>query len=64
MGRAHRIGQRRPVTAYRLVARGTIEERIVEMHASKRALADGLLEGGEGANAVASVDELLALLQQ
>ena len=64
MGRAHRIGQRRPVTAYRLVARGTIEERIVEMHASKRALADGLLEGGDGANAVASVDELLALLQQ
>ena len=63
MGRAHRIGQRRPVTAYRLVAAGTIEDRIVDMHASKRALADGLLEGGERAGAVASVDELLALLR-
>ena len=64
MGRAHRIGQRRPVTAYRLVAAGTIEDRIVDMHASKRALADGLLEGGERAGAVASVDELLALLRE
>ena len=63
MGRAHRIGQRRPVTAYRLVAAGTIEDRIVDMHASKRALADGLLEGGDRAGAVASVDELLALLR-
>ena len=63
MGRAHRIGQRRPVTAYRLVAADTIEDRIVELHASKRALADGLLEGGDRAGAVASVDELLALLR-
>jgi SNF2 family DNA or RNA helicase len=30
--RAHRIGQTRPVTVYRLIASGTIEERIVQLH--------------------------------
>ena len=33
------------MTVYRLVTAGSIEERIVEMHRDKRALADGLLEG-------------------
>jgi len=46
-GRAHRIGQQRPVTVYRLVAEATIEEQIVALHAHKRDLADSLLEGGE-----------------
>jgi superfamily II DNA or RNA helicase len=45
--RAHRIGQSRPVTAYRLVAKGSIEEKILELQDKKRALADSLL-GGEG----------------
>lgn len=63
MGRAHRIGQQRPVTVYRLVARGTLEERIVELHHDKRALAEGVLgEGGEGA-AVPSTEELIALMR-
>ncbi len=43
--RAHRIGQHRPVTVYRLVARDTVEERIVALHQHKRNLADSLLEG-------------------
>ena len=43
--RAHRIGQLRPVTVYRLVARDTVEERIVALHRHKRSLADSLLEG-------------------
>jgi hypothetical protein len=38
--RAHRIGQQRPVTIYRLVAKDTIEERILKLHAKKRDLAD------------------------
>jgi len=46
-GRAHRIGQVRPVTVYRLVNAGTLEERIVELHQHKRALAEGVLEGAD-----------------
>ncbi|MFT5747620.1 MAG: superfamily II DNA or RNA helicase, partial [Saprospiraceae bacterium] len=45
--RAHRIGQKRPVTIYRLVAEDTIEEKIVKLHGEKRDLADSLLEGTE-----------------
>ena len=60
--RAHRIGQTRPVTIYRLVAKGTIEERIVELHRSKRELADKLLEGAD-APARLTTEELLGLLQ-
>ena len=41
--RAHRMGQTEPVTVYRLVCEGTVEEKIVALHAEKRALADGLL---------------------
>ncbi len=51
-GRAHRIGQLRPVTVYRLVSAGTLEERIVELHQHKRALADGVLEGTESHSAL------------
>jgi SNF2 family DNA or RNA helicase len=43
--RAHRIGQRRAVIAYRLVARDTIEDKVLELQAKKRALADALYEG-------------------
>ena len=61
--RAHRIGQTRPVTIYRLVAKGTIEEQIVALHHHKRDLAERLLEG---ADAPARLDaaELLNLLRQ
>lgn len=59
--RAHRIGQERPVTVYRLVTKDSIEERIIELHQQKRALADALLNSAEGATALSS-DELLALL--
>jgi SNF2 family DNA or RNA helicase len=43
--RAHRIGRTRPVFAYRLVARGTIEERILDLQRVKAALADAILGG-------------------
>ncbi|RTL41578.1 MAG: DEAD/DEAH box helicase [Burkholderiales bacterium] len=46
--RAHRIGQTQPVFVYQLVAEGSIEERMLELQASKRALADGLLGSDEG----------------
>ncbi len=46
--RTHRIGQTKPVFAYRLVARDTVEERILELQAHKRALADAIMNAGEG----------------
>jgi len=60
--RAHRIGQSRPVTVYRLVAANTIEEKIVALHHQKRDLADSLLEGTE-TSARVSADDLMALLR-
>ncbi len=62
MGRAHRIGQLRPVTVYRLVTRGTVEERIVDLHHEKRALADSILADGD-ASALPSTDDLVALIR-
>jgi superfamily II DNA or RNA helicase len=62
MGRAHRIGQQRPVTVYRLVTAGSIEERIVALHRDKRELAEGLLEGQEGTAPLAA-NELMELLR-
>ncbi|MBW2732965.1 MAG: DEAD/DEAH box helicase [Deltaproteobacteria bacterium] len=60
--RAHRIGQRRPVTIYKLVMAGTIEERILEMHGDKRELAAQLLAGSETSTTL-SVEQLRELLQ-
>lgn len=59
--RAHRIGQQRPVTIYRLVAKDTIEEKIVEMHGRKRDLADSLLKGSDMSGKISS-RELLELI--
>ncbi|TFW28271.1 DEAD/DEAH box helicase [Massilia horti] len=61
--RAHRMGQQRPVTIYRLVAQHTIEEGIVELHGHKRDLADSLLEGSDLA-ARMSPEDMLMMLQQ
>jgi SNF2 family DNA or RNA helicase len=61
--RAHRMGQLRPVTIYRLVARNTIEEGIVELHAHKRELADSLLEGSDTA-ARMTAEDMLAMLNE
>ncbi|MEV8353005.1 DEAD/DEAH box helicase [Streptomyces niveus] len=47
--RAYRIGQTRPVQVHRLIAEGTVEDRIADMLAAKRALADAVLGSGEGA---------------
>ncbi len=61
--RAHRIGQSRPVTIYRLVARETIEDKIIDLHRHKRDLADSLLEDAEMA-ARLGVEEMMALLKE
>ncbi len=46
--RAHRIGQARHVFAYRLLARDTVEEKVAELQASKRELADAILNADSG----------------
>jgi SNF2 family DNA or RNA helicase len=61
--RAHRIGQRRRVTVYRLITKNTIEEKIVELHAKKRSLARTLLDGGAQAEKL-SADELVRLITE
>ena len=61
--RAHRIGQERPVTVYRLIARHTIEEKIVALHKTKRALADSLLDGADMSGKM-TADELLRLIRE
>ena len=59
--RAHRIGQERPVMVYRLVAKDTIEERVLALQQHKRGLAAAALAGASGAAGITRED-LLALL--
>lgn len=61
--RAHRMGQLRPVTIYRLVVQETIEEKIIALHAEKRDLADSLLDGGDAAGRMDTA-ALLRLLKE
>ena len=60
--RAHRIGQTRDVSVFKLIAKGTIEEKIVQMQESKRDLAESVI-GGEGVSSAALTrEDVLALL--
>jgi len=61
--RAHRIGQKQPVTIYRLVVKDSIEEKILALHKTKRDLADSLLEGTDQTGRI-SASELMNLLTQ
>ncbi len=54
--RAHRIGQQRPVTIYRLAVRNSIEEKVIRLHEEKRELADDVLAGTESATALTEED--------
>ena len=62
--RAHRIGQKRPVTVYRIIAKDTVEERILELQEKKKQLADDVLSGSASGAAALSREELLSLLEQ
>jgi SNF2 family DNA or RNA helicase len=59
--RAHRIGQDRPVMVYRLVAKDTVEERILDLQRRKRAVAAVALEAGDHGTGLTR-DDLMALL--
>lgn len=62
--RAHRIGQTRPVTVYRLLTRGTVEEKVIRLQAKKRELASAIDENGAGDAAGWSMDELASVLAE
>ena len=61
--RAHRIGQERPVTVYRLIAAGTIEEKIIRLHQNKRSMADALLQDADISTSI-STDDIIRLLRE
>ena len=61
--RAHRIGQEKTVTVYRLIAKDTIEERILQLQEAKRDLADAILSGEQTSLMSLSDEELLSLLE-
>ncbi|HWH28952.1 MAG TPA: DEAD/DEAH box helicase [Mycobacteriales bacterium] len=60
--RAHRIGQTRTVMVYRLVAAGTIEEKVLALQQRKRALFDAVVAGDVGAARALTADDVRALL--
>ena len=61
--RAHRIGQRNVVTVYKLIAKGTIEEKITALQEKKKALADSILGGEEMGRASFTREELMEILK-
>jgi superfamily II DNA or RNA helicase len=61
--RAHRIGQTRPVTIYRMVASGTLEEGVIAMQQSKRELFAGVLDGQDAVGARFGEAELMSLFE-
>ena len=62
--RAHRIGQTKVVSVYKLIAKGTIEEKIVKMQENKKDLADTILSGENGSITQMSKEELMELLAE
>ena len=61
--RAHRIGQHRQVFAYRLIAKDTVEEKVLELQARKRELADAIINASSGPLASLTRQDLELLLQ-
>jgi superfamily II DNA or RNA helicase len=59
--RAYRMGQKQKVMAYRLIAEGTIEEKIMRLQAQKRSLADSVISEDQSFLRTLSVDELASL---
>ncbi|MYM87683.1 helicase, partial [Rugamonas sp. FT82W] len=60
--RAWRIGQDKPVFVYRLIAKGTLEEKIQELQRTKAGLADAVLAGGETQGLQITPEDLLGVL--
>jgi SNF2 family DNA or RNA helicase len=60
--RTHRIGQTRPVFAYRLVARDTVEEKVIALQQQKRELADAIIREDDRPLAALTAEQLDVLL--
>jgi SNF2 family DNA or RNA helicase len=60
--RAHRIGQTKVVTSYKLIASGTVEEKVLGLQAEKRTLLADVFEASEAAAAKLSIADLRSLL--
>lgn len=60
--RAHRIGQKKQVTVYKLITSGTVEEKVLDLQREKRKLLEQVFEESEVANLSLSVDDLRQLI--
>jgi len=61
--RAHRIGQSRTVTSYKLICTGTVEEKVLALQESKRALLADVFDASDAAAAKLELADLRALLR-
>lgn len=61
--RAHRIGQTKKVTVYKMIAKGTIEEKIMKLQETKKDLADSIINGDNTGMGSLTKEELLELLE-
>lgn len=61
--RAHRIGQTRVVTSYKLIAAGTVEEKVLALQAEKRALLSGVFEASDAVSAQLTLADLKGLMK-
>ena len=60
--RAHRIGQTKKVTVYKMIAKGTIEEKIMKLQETKKDLADNIINGDNVGIGSMSKDDIMELL--
>ncbi|MBP8255986.1 MAG: DEAD/DEAH box helicase [Opitutaceae bacterium] len=61
--RAHRIGQHRVVTSYKLICSGTVEEKVLALQEAKRALLSGVFEASDAASSRLSLADLRDLIR-
>jgi len=61
--RAHRIGQEKVVSVYKLIAKDTVEEKILSMQEKKKELADAVISGNAGQFTSMSKEDILKLLK-
>lgn len=62
--RAHRIGQEKQVTVFKLITKHTVEENILKLQEMKKDLADTVITEGSGAFSALSKEDLLAMLEE